>query len=210
MFAQLPQPTALLLETLQSAINRLLIYDPDSRMALAQLEGRVIAIEVTEPALRLYLLPGHTGVELSAEQPASVDVTISGRGSALLAMITRGENSNSSQGHVEIRGDVHLAQRVQYILKSINIDWEEFLSQYVGDMAAHRLGRMGREMRGYLGSAGRSLAMQFSEYLRYEQNLLPARHEVDRFIEEVDALRDDVERVQARLKRLEQKRGNHS
>lgn len=210
MHSRFPQPSILLLDALQRGLNRLLAYDPDTRTALTQLEGRVIAIEVTEPALCLFALPGHAGVQLTTVQPLRIDVTISGRASALVGMIARRDTTGTSQGHVEIRGDIHLAQRVQQILRSVSIDWEEFTASYVGDMAAHRIGRLSRDLRAYIGSAGRSLAHQFSEYLRYEQDILPVRHEVERFIEEVDALRDDVERLQVRLKRLEQRQGNNT
>ena len=40
------------------------------------------------------------------------------------------------------------------------------------------------------------------EYLQEESRGAPSRYEVDRFVEEVHALRDDVERVEARINRL--------
>lgn len=207
MRGRFSQSSGFLLSALQSGINHLLNYDPDTRSELRRLEGRVIAVEVTQPTLQLFILPDPAGLQLTTTRPLRVDVTISGHASALIGMITRRDRPNTSQGHVEIRGDVHLAQRVQHVLKSVNIDWEEFISRYAGDMAAHRIGRLSRDMRGYISSAGRTLASQFSEYLIYEQDMLPVRHEVERFVEEVDTLRDDVERTQLRLKRLEQQRG---
>ena len=40
------------------------------------------------------------------------------------------------------------------------------------------------------------------EYLQEESGTLPSRYEVERFTRKVDALRDDVERLEARLNRL--------
>ena len=40
------------------------------------------------------------------------------------------------------------------------------------------------------------------EYLQEESRDLPSRYEMDRFADEVDVLRDDVDRLAARLKRL--------
>lgn len=201
------QPSVLLLSGLQSSANRLLAYDSETLAALAQLEGKVIAIEITQPAWWLYLLPGSHGITLEALAPERVDVSIAGRPGALLGMVI-GDQDAGSQGHVEIRGDIHLAQQVQRIMKAADVDWEELLSAYLGDMAAHHLGRIGREMGRSMNAAGRSFANQFVEYMRYEQTMLPPRREVERFIEAIDTLRDDVERARQRLARLEQQRGN--
>ena len=40
------------------------------------------------------------------------------------------------------------------------------------------------------------------EYLQEESRDLPSRYEVDRFTADVDALRDDVDRLAARVGRL--------
>jgi ubiquinone biosynthesis protein UbiJ len=50
--------------------------------------------------------------------------------------------------------------------------------------------------------AGRSLAGNVSEYLQEEGRDLPTPTEVDEFLAGVDQLRDDVERLEARLARL--------
>lgn len=205
----LPPSPDLLLSGLQQGINRLLVLDPDSRAAMAELGGKTIAIEVTRPAWQVFVVPGEQGIALTRERPKQVDVAISGRPDALLGMVLGSQNARS-QGHVEIRGDIHLAQRLQQILKSLDVDWEEWIAGYTGDMVAHRLGHLGRELRRHLDAAGRSLALQFSEYLHYEQRLLPLRDEIDQFIEEVDGLRDDVERMSQRLERLERFRGGRS
>lgn len=202
-------PSEFLLTGMQAGINRVLSYDIETRGALAQLEGKIIALEITGPGIRVYLQPEHMGVILSREQPGPVDVSICGRPAALLGMVMRRDESRS-QGHVEIRGDIHLAQRLQQIMQSLDIDWEEFVATYTGDMAAHHIGRIGRGMGRYLNMVGRRLAVQFSEYVHYEQNMLPLRAEIDQFINEVDSLRDDVERLQQRLKRVERQRGGQS
>ena len=42
------------------------------------------------------------------------------------------------------------------------------------------------------------------EYLQEESRELPSRYEVERFTADVNALRDDVERLAARVQRLRQ------
>lgn len=198
-----PDPATWLLTAGENALGRVLAHDPDTQAALAELAGRVFAIEITEPSWRFYVLPRADGLGLIVTQPERIDVTISGRPAALLGMLARRQ---SSQGHVELRGDIHLAQRLQTILRELDVDWDDFLSRYVGDVAAHRIGRIGRRVSGVLLQGGRRLTEQLDDYIRYEQQLLPPRAEVDEFMQSVDELRDDVERLQQRLQRLQRRR----
>jgi ubiquinone biosynthesis protein UbiJ len=42
------------------------------------------------------------------------------------------------------------------------------------------------------------------EYLQEESRDVPSRYEVDRFVSDVNALRDDVDRLEARINRLQE------
>lgn len=201
------QLTGILYASMESVFNGLLRYDPETRAALAELAGRSIAIEVTDLSQSLHLLPVLDGLKFSQSGPVSSDVTIRGHATALLGMLRQRVDNGNTAGQVEIKGDIHLAQRLQAILREMNIDWEEFLSRYLGDTAAHKIGRLGRDMRTYLGESLLALGMDISEYLRYERRWLPARIEVDNFLQDVDHIRDDVERAQQRLARLEMQQG---
>lgn len=202
------QFTNIICNGMETAFNGLLRYDPDTRMALGELAGRSIAVEVIEFGQSLYLLPFADGMRFSAVGPDSADVSIRGHATALVGMLRRRPSNGNTAGQVEIRGDVHLAQHLQAIMRNMDIDWEEFLSQYLGDVAAHRIGRFGRDLRDYLGQSLLTIGMDISEYLRFESRWLPARVEVDDFLQDVDRIRDDVERAQQRLARLEMHTGD--
>lgn len=202
------QFTSIICNGMETAFNGLLRYDPDTRTALGELAGRSIAVEVIEFGQSLYLLPVADGMRFSCAGPESADVTIRGHVTALIGMLRRRPANGNTAGQVEIKGDVHLAQHLQAIVRNMDIDWEEFLSQYLGDVAAHRIGRFGRDLRDYLGQSLLTIGMDISEYLRFESRWLPARVEVDSFLQDVDRIRDDVERAQQRLARLEMHTGD--
>jgi ubiquinone biosynthesis protein UbiJ len=46
------------------------------------------------------------------------------------------------------------------------------------------------------------MASNIREYLQEESRDVPSRYEVERFAQQVDSLRDDVARLEARLNRL--------
>jgi ubiquinone biosynthesis protein UbiJ len=109
-------------------------------------------------------------------------------------------------GEVDLTGDAATAQRFQKLLGYVKPDVEEELSRVVGDVAAHRLAELGRGVRNWARAARSTLGNNVREYLQEESRDLPTRYEVDRFSSELGVLRDDVERLAARLRRLEDSR----
>ena len=118
----------------------------------------------------------------------------------MLEMIT---TAKFGAGDVEISGNVGLAQKLQSIFRGMEIDWEEYLSHFVGDIAAHKLGNFLKGMNRFVIASGKTIGMDISEYLRFEKEALLDKTEVDEFNQAVDVLRNDVERLQKRLERLE-------
>nr|MCU0803913.1 sterol-binding protein [Burkholderiales bacterium] len=65
----------------------------------------------------------------------------------------------------------------------------------------------GRAFAAWQRDAGERLARNFAEYFTEENPLLARPAEVRRFGEDVDALRDDVERLEKRIARLLERGG---
>jgi ubiquinone biosynthesis protein UbiJ len=72
----------------------------------------------------------------------------------------------------------------------------------VGDPAAHQVGAGVRAAGRWGQKVGDTLLQNLREYLQEEARIVPTRYEVDAFLGEVDTLRDDVERLEARIARL--------
>ena len=80
------------------------------------------------------------------------------------------------------------------------------VARWLGDVPAHALGEVVRGVSAWLGRAGAALRMNTAEYLQEESCALPAPLEAQAFYSDVERLRDDVERLAARLARLERNR----
>jgi ubiquinone biosynthesis accessory factor UbiJ len=191
---------------LEQALNRYLDLDPDAKAQLGRLHGRVIALEVLGLGITLFLVPAPDRLQVLSRYAGPPDCTL--RGSPLaLARLSEPERGSDGlfAGEVEIQGDTELAHRFGKILGGLDIDWEEQLSRLTGDVLAHELGnaargalRWGRQARGDLGR-------DLKEYVQEELRLLPDRYEVEDFLAGVDEARDGVERLEARLLRLERR-----
>ncbi len=208
----LENPGAMLLDSMQQGViaalevgaNRLLDFDLDALARCRELEGRCVALEVTDLDFRIYCHPGAAGIRLSRVAPQhEVDASISGRLVALLNLATEEDKlSTSIQERVSYHGDVALAQRLQQIVADLDIDWEEILAGYTGDVLAYQLTKGWRELRERLRENADSVLATTSEFLREEARLTPTRTEFDRLAAGVTALKHDAARVEARVQLL--------
>ncbi len=206
-----------LLGAVESALNAYLALDPQVQEKLAKLQGRVIAIELeTAPGdtlLTLTMLPGKKGIELLTQYTGEADTTLSGMPLALakMSLASKFEAANLDcpnasevlfSGDVIIRGDVELGQRFRRILDEMDIDWEEHLSHLAGDILAHKTGNVLREVGQWWQQALSTLANDGTEFMQQESALLPETAELSQFMNEVDTLRGDLDRLEARVRRL--------
>jgi ubiquinone biosynthesis protein UbiJ len=194
---------------LETALNGYLGLDPVTRQRLAALHGRTVGVEMAGLGLTLFFTADEAGVlQVYGRHEGEPDCWLRGTPLDLLRAGDRetGADQLFSQ-RVRIEGDSGLAQRFGAILGDVDIDWEEHLSRIVGDVAAHEVGSAARAARELGQRTGRTAEQNLREYLQEESRLLPTRYEVKEFLDAVDALRDDVERLAARVERLRNRAG---
>ncbi len=199
-----PSSPAFISAAIETAINQYLAMDPEGRARFAALEGQVIAVEPSGLGLRLYFLPGADGIQVLGDYEGEADTTLRGAPLALARMGLPGDSSGGLfSGDVEIIGDTDTGQRFKEIMDGVEVDWEEHLSRFTGDMVAHQLGTMLRRGSAWLKSSGDTLSRDLTEYLQEESRLLPTRIELENFFDDVDGLRSHLDRLDARLQRLQ-------
>ena len=188
----------------EQLLNAVISLDEVTQQRLAELHGRRIAIEFREWNLTLLFVPDARGrLQLFSDDVAAADATI--RATPFdFAETLRMERKEDQvfRGKITLEGDTRLAQRFSDILAMLEIDWEEQLSKLTGDVAAHQLGGMLRGFQRWARRNQRVMRDNLGEYLTEEKQLLPTAFEVAEWRAEVDHLRDDVDRLAARVVRL--------
>jgi ubiquinone biosynthesis accessory factor UbiJ len=193
------------LTPLESVLNRNIAASSAARKLCRRLEGKTLAMHLTGVPLNIQFRSDGERMSLETAQ-GTANATLSGSPLSFLRLAGPSPESALRSGAVHIEGDAEVAQAFSELLQHARPDLEEELSRVVGDVAAHQIGNFARSALAFGRRASDTLARNVAEYLQEEGRDLPTRIEADEFIAGVDALRDDVDRLEARLALLEARR----
>lgn len=187
---------------MESALNRAVDLDPDTRARLDVLDGRSVQVYLSGPelALRISVAKGRLKVG-PPEDGGSLRVTASP--GSLLAMALRRDEDGVAPGKVDIAGDAELARRLERLARQYAPDVEEAFAKTFGDVIGVPLARALRDALAYARETVSHLTEDGADWLREEGRVAVAPGEVDGFLDDVDAVRERAERAEARLARLE-------
>lgn len=193
----MPRPSV---APLFSALRSLLATQPAARAHLARHVGKQARIVL--PPLVLAFRVGEGGLPEAVETADhACEISLD---AALVARLALGDGDALTQARVN--GDGVLANDLALALRGF--DWVLALRPWLGDMAAARAAQAIAGFAGWRERAHQAMARSLAEYAVYETDMLADKAAVRHFVAEVDALRDDAARLEARLAWLEQRRGN--
>lgn len=195
--------TAALIGTAEISLNQLLQKDPKTLKQLERLSGKIIRIDMRQPIICVTLVPSAEGIDLLLQSEATADLVLSGQSSDFLQMLYSSSPDEKLFGKgIDVEGDTGLATQFSQLLKDFSIDWEAWLGDMIGDTAAQPISQFIHQQRQALTKASHSLQANGIEYIQEELRILPPRPEVEELMESIDQLRDDAERLEARVQAL--------
>lgn len=199
----------LLTSGVELGFNQLLKLDPDSQARLAKLSGKSLQVSVKElpfPLLFNFSEQVEVGAVIeSNEHNQAPDCLIE------LDLNTLPKLQDSSQltqliqqKKLSLIGDIYIAQTFGDLIKELDIDWEEQLSKYTGDVFAHQTFSSAKSLFAQAKQELDKAANNLGHRMTQADSIAVTPIEVALFSDQVSDLRSDAERLQARLQRLEQ------
>ena len=162
-----------LTEALETSINLVLKKDPATLEKFSELQGKVIAFELSGLDLTLYLLPHTEGVQVQYIYAGQADTTLQGSPLAFINMSLGDASDSFFSGKIRIKGDIELGQHFKRLLDQLDLDWEEWLSEYSGDLVAYKTGNLIRNLNRWGKDTLKTLKLDAQEYLQDEGQLNP-------------------------------------
>ncbi len=185
------------------ALNRVLAMDPEAAAMMEPLDGKLLGVSLGGINPSFYARVSGARLQIVEQPGIAPDLVIEG-GVFDLAMlgVAASPESVMRDRRITMSGDVELAHAMKTLLQAFDPDWEEALSQIVGDFLARKTGVGVRSLRDWLATARTSVTDTVGEILTEEKRLLPTRLRYQQHQVEVERLRDDVERLCVRIDRL--------
>jgi ubiquinone biosynthesis protein UbiJ len=185
------------LASAEKMINAALRYDPATRIGLAPLEGKIIALQITTPGITVFVMPMDDELRLMGNWDGDVDTQLGQK-----------EIHNLKDSGVTVMGDLSLLAEMQRLAKNLDIDWEDMLSQFTGDIIGHQTAQLIRAKLSWAKDRAHSAQRLTSEFLTEELKTLPGKPELEDFYQQVDDLRLAVDRVAARVEKIIREKSN--
>jgi ubiquinone biosynthesis protein UbiJ len=194
---------------LEAALNRALALDPDTREGLRALDGRRIVLTLqapsgTRPPLALQVsVSGERLVVGPVDAASEPDLSVRSSLAGLLGQLPMFRRDDTPPvGRMKMSGDADLARRLQRLAERFDPDWQQPFTAVFGDVVGVQVAKAFATALRQARIAGRNLAQSAAEYVTEESRDVVPRAELDTFLDGVDALRDDVDRLAARVARL--------
>lgn len=190
------------LASAQGMINTALAYDPATSQKLAALGPKVLAIEINQPTLAIYVRFGET-LTLMSHHEGESQAKLSGDLQAFINLAThKDKHAALMKSDIQIQGSSQLAMGLADAMDDLDIDFEAMLSELTGPVVAHIMGNNLRKFGSWLKDAGNKFKQDSVEYVRDELKLAPHKLEGESQFNAIHKLKLDAERLEARVQRL--------
>ncbi len=190
-------------DVLAKAINQGANASPAIREVLDQFEAKSIRFELTDFNYQFVLRVENQSVLIDSESDISEDVVVQTTLPVLVKLLARGKLDPTILQEVKIVGDVHLIQQFYQIVTNLEFDWEDELSKRIGDIPARQAGNLFRWGRVQASEFRETLRERTREALVDEHYLVPDHRRIETFLNDVDSLQANLDRLEKRIERLE-------
>ena len=181
------------LKPVELALNTALAQDLETKAKLEQFEQRSIAINIKDFGQVITMTVFDLQIHLVTNSDKEVDLTIT---SNALTLAKLGSDPDSLfSADIDINGDVQFAKQLRDLLDGFDFDWEAQLAKVTGDTLAYPLAHGIRQFTGWAKSTHQSM----------QARILPDKSQTNEFMSNIDALRADLDRLEARINRLSTK-----
>jgi ubiquinone biosynthesis protein UbiJ len=180
-----------------TALNHLLKQSGWALSRLAAFAGKTARFNIA-PFSFSYTIQEDGSVR-AADENASADASCNIAPSLLPRL---GLQDEAAFAQIQSSGDAALLAEIFYLSRNLRWDAAEDISRITGDMAAERLVNLATAAHHRIRESALNLTQAYAEYWTEERPLVAKSTHINSFVQQVDALRDDVARLEQRINRL--------
>ncbi len=187
---------------IETSLNTLINDNPDLVRRLSRLKGQVIQVHIKELDKTLTFVFSQQ-IDVLANYEGEPDCYLSLHLSVLPELKEQANITKLiKQDKLVLEGDIQLAQKFSQLMDDCKPDVEEWLSRVTGDVVAHTLVQGVKGMGSFVGEQAAKHQNHFAQVLTEEWKIAPPPLEVAHFCDQVDDVKSQAARVEARLNTL--------
>lgn len=191
-------------KAVESALNTAIRLDEMEGRAFKALEDKVIAVTLTPMTTPLFFVFTDQQVSIQHQLMGDADSAITANLADFISLPL-----SQTLPYQFTSGNEQLANTFVGALSQLEVDWEEQLSHYTGDLVAFKIGHGIRSLLAKKSSAKQTAGETIQEYLQFEIELLPTQSQINRFVKGVNETQQQIDKLAERIARL-QNGSNHA
>lgn len=189
----------------EKAMAKIIAMDPQAASRLARLQGKQLSFRLQEWPVTLVLTAGKQGL-LFNQHDEPVDCAIQTNLASLRQLRDPSQLTRLIKADaLQIDGDIQVAQQYSSFFQQLDPDWQQTLSGYIGDAAAHKVARSLEQAQRYISEKASALQQQSVELAQDELKLSPTAAEMADFSNAVSLLAARVEVLLRQLQTVQER-----
>lgn len=187
---------------IETSLNTLINDDPNLVRRLARLKGQVIQVHLKELDKTLTFVFSQQ-IDVLAHYEGQPDCYLSLHLSVLPELREQANITKLiKQDKLVLEGDIQLAQKFSQLMTDCKPDIEEWLSRATGDVVAHTVVQGAKNVGSLLNSQFNKHQNHLAQVLTEEWRIAPAPLEIAYFCDQVDDVKSQAARLEAKLAAL--------
>ena len=196
----------------EQTINYLLSKDNHVREQILQFVGKSLEIKAHTPTMYVTAFINSDRISLNATSAEELSIkataSVSGEATELLNILASNKEAPLANLKIEIAGDAQFVQELLKAIQSLDIQWADLATPITGDVVTNEFDELVKGLKVWSSDAKKRIKRNLNDYMIEEARYVPYVANVEKFKEELDALRFKIDRVKAKTdllyKRLEE------
>lgn len=199
----MPQEVVLLAcAAIETGLKKLQAQAGDDYSRQRQLHGKVFRIQLSQLSWPFYLVFAKE-IQVLSRYEGDVDVSLHADATTLYR-VSEGANLTEliKQDKLKLEGDLNLLQSFSQYLRSIEFDFAEPISRYLGDGPTHKLICSSHQVKDFALEVLRKTRSHLGQLAVEEYRLAPHPIELMHFRDQMDDLVADTRAIEQRIAQL--------
>ena len=190
----------------EEIINHLISTDSHVREQIRPFAGKSLEVKAKSPTIVATLFFESDRIRLNAASAETLNVkpsaSVSGKATDLISTLVHKEETALANPNIKLTGDAHFIQELRMTIQSLDIQWSDLFAPITGDVITYEVEKLVGDLQTWGADANRRVKRNVNDYLVEEARYVPHSSAVEKFNEDLDALRFKIDRVKAKADSL--------